>query len=204
MSMKTIVTPLRHSDHEHAIVALWSSATVRQLAAIQSQLVQLFGGDIWLQQPPALHGTLMEIICDADYGDRSREQLFKEWYATHNQTVKEVLAGFAPFDITFTELLVSPRAIIVKAADPQPFNEIRKALLTKTTLPEGTKQPPEITHSTLARFHKAIDLEEAARRVASINVDITERITGFALVKDLGPPDFNGTPTQLYPLRISL
>ena len=202
--MKTIATPPLHSGHEHAIVALWSGATVRQMVAIQNQLVRLFGDTIWLQQPPALHGTLMEIICDTDYGDQSRERLFKRWYTAHNQTAGEVLAGFAPFDVTFTELLVSQRAIIVKAADSLPFNEIRRALLAKTTLPGGTKQPPDITHSTLARFYKVIDLEEAARRAAGIKVNITALVTGFALVKDLGPPDFNGKPTQMYPLRFSV
>lgn len=202
--MQTIPTPAVHSENEHAIVALFSDASVRQAVAIQEQLVQIFGDAIWLQQPPALHITLMEIICNAEYKDISRQEHFRRWYEAYNQIVPETLADLPPCSLTFNELHVSQRAIIIKAADPAPLNDIRAQLLARISLPQGTKTPPDIAHSTLARFNTAIDLEGAVYRTRKIAVNIVEPIKEFSLVKDLGPPDFNGTPMQTYPLGAKL
>ena len=200
--MQTIVSPPVHSEDEHAIVALLSDESTKQAVAIQGQLLQMFGEAIWLQQPPALHITLMEIICDTEYKNLSRQEHFAQWYESYNQIAKETLAGFSPFDITFDRLIVSQRAIIIKAADTKPLNDIRERLLSEIRLPEGTKIPPDITHCSLARFTRPIDLENAIHSARDISVNFVEHVTRFAIVKDLGPPDFNGIPMQTYPLSL--
>jgi hypothetical protein len=198
--MLTIVTQEVHSEDEHLIAALPSDAWRTQAAHIQDQLVQIFGDAIWLQQPSGLHCTVMEIICDVVYKGMSRKQHFEKWYAQYNETVKTILAECSPFEIVFDELFVSERAIIIKAADSGPLNEIRARILAQTKLPEGTKQPPQITHCSLARFAKSIDLDDAVRQTRDIPVHIVEQVTELALAKDLGPPQFDGTPLQTYPL----
>ena len=199
--MQTITSPLTHVEDEHSISVLLSDKATKQATAIQAQLVKLFGDAIWLQQPPALHITLMEIIGNTEYHGMTRQQHFQQWYEMYAQITKEVLADVAPFAITFDQLLVSKRAIIIMAAESRPFNDIREALLAKIRLPEGTKLPPDITHATLARFNRAIDLDDAVQLATGIQVNFTEHIEVFSLVKDLGPPHFNGTPIQTYPLR---
>jgi hypothetical protein len=198
--MLTIVTPEVHSEDEHAIVVLPSDAWRTQAAHIQDQLVRIFGDAIWLQRPSGLHCTVMEIICNAVYEGMSRQEHFEQWYAQYNETVKTILSGCSPFEIVFDELFVSERAIIIKAADSGPLNEIRARILAQTKLPEGTKQPPQITHCSLARFAKPIDLDDAVRQTRDIPVHIVEQVTELALAKDLGPPQFDGTPLQTYPL----
>lgn len=202
--MLTIPTPEVHSEDEHAIVVLPGEAWRTQGAHIQDQLVRIFGDAIWLQRPSGLHCTVMEIICDAVYQGMSRKEHFEQWYAQYNETVKALLAECSPFEITFDELFVSERAIIIKASDSSALNEVRTKILAQTKLPEGTKQPPQITHCSLARFARAIDLEDARHQAAAIAVNITQQVTELALAKDLGPPDFNGKPLQVYPLRSSI
>lgn len=198
---QTVVTPYVHSGDEHALVAQFDKRTESSIAQIQQQLVQLFGDALWLQRPPALHSTLMEIICNADYQGLTRKQYFTQWYESYNEIVKETLAATMPFDIRFSQLYVSERAIIIKTADSTPFNMIRKRLLAVTALPDGTKMPPEITHCSLARFNRRLDLEEVRRKTSTIPVDVTVHVASFSLVKDLGPPDFNGEPMEIYPLQ---
>ncbi len=200
LTMETIATPPDHSENEHSIVRLLSTESTDQVSAIQDQLVNIFGDAIWLQKPPSVHVTLMEIICDTEYVGKSRRQYFDEWYAAYNETVKDVLSTIEPFNISFTELLVSPRAIIIKSLESEALNSIRETLLKRISLPPGTKIPPDITHSTLARFNTPVNLEEAKSRTTKISVDIHEHISEFSLVRDLGPPDFNGSPMQVYPL----
>ncbi len=201
ITMKTIPTPTDHSEDEHSIVRLLSPDSTNQATLIQNRLRDLFGNTIWLQEPSSLHVTLMEIICDTEYVGKSRRQYFDEWYTAYNETVKDVLSTIKPFNISFTELLVSPRAIIIKSLKSEALNSIREALLKRISLLPGTKIPPDITHSTLARFNTPLNLDKAKDLTSKISVNIHEHISEFSLIRDLAPPDFNGNPMQVYTLK---
>lgn len=198
--MQTIATLPVHSKDEHAIVRLLSADSAKKAVTIQTRLVDIFGDAIWLQQPSSLHITLMETICDTEYHGKTRQQYFQEWHDAYNEIVGEVLSSVEPFDISFTELLVSQRAIVIKSAESAVLNRIRQALLARIQLPLGTKNPPDITHCSLARFTKQISLEDAQRLTVDIPVNVTEHVIEFSLVRDLGPPDFNDSPMHTYPL----
>lgn len=198
--METIPTPPVLSDNEYSIVSLLNGDCLEEAIAIQSKLKTLFGDAIWLQEPPSLHITLMEIICDTDYGELSRAKFFQDWYTAYNSTTKNVLSQLAPFDLVFDELLVSQRAIIIKTSQSEELNTIRARLLGKTTLPHDTKNPPDITHSTLARFTAPLNLQDVIDGIKDTKILAKQRVTEFSLVRDLGPPTFNGTPTEHYPL----
>ena len=198
--MHTIATPRTHSENEHAIVALLSGECLRQATALQRQLKNLFGDCLWLQEPPSLHITLMEIICDADYGGQSRRELFRQWHAQYGEVTKKLLARVPPFDLVFDQLLVSQRAIIIKTRHSDELNKIRALLLANIQLPHGTKNPPDITHATLARFNQPLDLAHVNQQVARLGIATTQHVAEFSLVKDLGPPTFNGTPLERYRL----
>lgn len=200
--MLTIPSPLVHSKDEHNIAILLSKAATQYVAALQEKLVQTFGDAIWLQQPPALHVTVMEIICDAEYRDKTRAEHFAQWYQKYNRIVHEVLSTCPPFDIMFDQLIVSQGAIIIKASDTSALNAIRVRLLERISLPEGTKQPPGITHCTLARYTRPINLDDATRLTGDTKVKLIEHVDHFSLIKDLGPPDFNGMPLDNYSLAI--
>lgn len=196
--METIPTYQTVSENEHSIVSLLGGECLEQAITIQGKLKTLFGDAIWLQQPPSLHITLMEIICDVDYGNLSRAALFEEWYENYNSITRDVLSEISPFDLIFDELLVSQRAIIIKTRESKELNAIREHLLSNIALPPHTKNPPDITHYTLARFTKALDLEGVTDRVKDLTIAAPQHITEFSLVKDLGPPLFNGQPMEHY------
>jgi len=193
----TIPTPQTPSFDEYSIVATFSEQSLDQLSAIQSQLVELLGDNIWLTPRRALHSTLMEIICDREY-EKPRKQLFDTWYEQYNHITAEVLAQLSPFDITFSELEFSQRAIIARLSDSTIFNGIRTRLLSKISLPNGTKLPPDITHISLARYNSVLPLEAVTKKTSSIKVNFTQHISNFKLLKELGPPAFQPTLIQEY------
>jgi hypothetical protein len=189
------------SEDEYSIARLMSAESVLKIKAIQTQLTQLFGDAIWLCPTITLHSTLMEIICDTQYKSLTRKQHFERWYSQYNQIAREILTNLHPFDMSFTELHISQAAIIIKSSEPRPFNDIRAKLLANTTLPDGTKMPPDITHCTIARFNMAIDLETARKMARHISVGLTERIDSFKLLNDLGPPKFKPMTIDTYMLK---
>ena len=198
--MFSIVSPKAHSDNEHTIVSLLNGTCLEQAIKLQNKLGQMLGDSIWLQEPKSLHITLMEIVCDTDYGSISRKEVFEQWYIENNETVKNIIAGIPEFEVTFSELLVSQRAIIIKSRESNELNYIRKQILSKTKLPRSTKLPPDITHSTLARFAKSIDIDELSDKLKYINFSGKQQISEFVLAKDLVPPLFKPSITERYEL----
>jgi hypothetical protein len=184
----TFISPLIHSPEEHAIVALPDSVSIQRIVKIQTLIKSVLGDIIWLTPPNTLHSTLMEIVCDTEYTGLSRKEYFRHWYDRYNDATSNVIAQFRPIDVTFSELYVSPGAIILKAVDPKPLNDVRAALLEHIVLPEQTKLPPDIAHCSVARYNEAVDLEEVRERVRRVDicVDVGLHISEFKLVRDLG------------------
>jgi hypothetical protein len=198
---ETIPTALTLSYDEYGIVTTFSEESLVALSTLQNQLAGILGDAIWLTPRRALHSTLMEIICDIDYGDTPRKQLFADWHEQFNQIVSKTIAALPPSEINFSELEVSPRAIIVRSTDPKIFNEIRSNLLAKMNLPHGTKMPPDITHCTVARYNTPLDMDDVIERTSELKVNFTEHIREFKLLKDLGPPTFDPKTIEEYVLR---
>jgi hypothetical protein len=197
-TIETIQTP---SEDECGIVATFSEQSLDQLTAIQAKLSERLGDSIWLTPRRALHSTLMEIICDREYSV-PRQVLFADWYKQYSRSVSEILAELPAFEITLNEIEVSARAITVRSKNSNLFNTIRSKILSRTVLPDGTKMPPNITHCTLARFNRSVDLEMVIREIQHMQCDFTEHIVGFKLLKDLGPPTFEPKIIQEYSLHL--
>jgi hypothetical protein len=198
---KTVPTIQIHSKDEYNIVALFSEQSIKMIISFQEKLKTKLGDVIWLTPASILHATLMEVIWDTDYQNKTRHEYFLEWYDKYNQTTKDIINSFSPFRIIFNQLEVSPNAIIIKSSNPKKFNVIRNHLLQKTNLPKGTRLPPSIAHCTIARFNKQIDLRLIINEVKSLRVDLVEEIKEFALVKDLVPPAFNPVVIETYRLN---
>jgi hypothetical protein len=196
----TVETAQTPSDDEFSIVATFSEQSLSRLKSIQDYLKEYLGDSIWLTPQRALHSTLTEIICDREY-PTPRNKLFINWYERYGQLVAETLFDIPSFYLTFSEIEVSTRAIIIRTATSEAFNDIRTKLLSKIELPEGTKMPPAIIHCTLARFSRSISLEDVVKLTQNIPCDITEHIASFKLLKDLGPLAFEPKTIQIYNLH---
>jgi len=196
---QTTVSPLVFSE-EYNIATLLTDTSRRQIEALQAQFKHILGDAIWLTPSNCLHSTLMEVICDAEYRGLSKQEHFQHWYKNYSEQTKEIIAQFPAFSISFTQVIVSQRAIIIKAADSTKLNELRAAVLAKTKLPEGTKVPPDITHCSIARFAQSIDLEVAQEQTKALSISLTEHVTAFELMEGLAPPDFKPTILETYTL----
>lgn len=195
----TSISPLVHSPDEHNIAFMPDKMAIQKILEVQAQLKSQLGDAIWLTPPNALHCTLMEIICDTDYGGLPREEIFANWYERYGEMAKRVIASFQPFDAILDELYVSPAAIILKATDPTAFTVLRKTLLQHINLPERTKMPPGIMHCSIARYSKEIDVDSARAETSKITANIKLHIEEFKLMKDLGP-DFHPSVVKTYKL----
>lgn len=198
--MLTTIDPQEYSPDEYIIVALPGENFKSKIMAIQQQLVHILGEAIWLTPPHALHVTVMEITGPDTLPVQHRAEGYAHWQQTYGQLKADTIAQFSAFSLQFDQVVLSPRAIILKASNPEQLNSLRAELLSKARLPTGTKLPPDIAHISIARYSEAIDLDAALQRCKSIRINHTESVTSLSLLKDITPPDFKLTTIATYPL----
>lgn len=119
-----------------------------------------------------------------------KELLFQRRKAHYEDVLEEVLSDTEPIEVIFDRIEVSPQAIIIRGSDDHAFDAIREKLIKLLPLPEQTKQPPTIVHSSIARFTKEVDLRVVEQVIAKLKIDFQETITEFQLIH-------NGSPHML-------
>jgi hypothetical protein len=106
-----------------------------------------------------------------------------------------------PITIHFTQLRVSPGTIFIVGNDNGEFQKIRDTFVKNVTLLPNTKLPPQIVHSSLIRFTRAIDLDAVESFVAHKNIDIAQEVTEFRLVNTRKEPLLEFDVLKKYSLR---
>ncbi len=186
----------------YVLVALPSGNMQRQITDLLDKLSRQLPGIIWPMPSQQLHLTLCEIIQPKDYS-QDKEALYKLHQAQYENTLSQILADTSKFTVTLNTIEASPQAIIVRASDSSTFNSIRAKLVANIQLPRQTRTPPDITHSSIARYLQEVDLDKVQRVIARHSIVIEEEIAQFKLLKTLIPPLQEYQVLETYPLAAS-
>lgn len=125
---------------------------------LQQKFSDQFGEAIYIPEPETLHITLMDWLAPlVDYG-RNKDELFGEIYAEYDKTLEESIAGINPITVTFNKIGVGREAIFLIGEDRGQYQAIRNRFLDKVILLPNTKKPPQIIHTTIARYLQPLDL----------------------------------------------
>jgi hypothetical protein len=73
--------------------------------------------------------------------------------------------------------------------------------MQKLPLPRETKMPPDIIHSTIARFTREVDVDLVRSIVTNFGVNFVETISEFQLLRQTAPHLVNFRVARRYPLR---
>jgi hypothetical protein len=138
--------------------------------------------------PKALHITLCEIVQSRKIYSYDKEALFELRSEEYFHGAGQVLTNTPAFSVVFDQIEVSLDAIIVRSSESAVFNDIRTKLLGSISLPDETRRPPDITHSSIARYLKRIDVESVRAAAANHTIGFAEPITEFKLLKTFVPP----------------
>lgn len=145
------------TDNSYSILALLSASTRQLVAELISQLSDEIGDALWPMPNDSLHITLCEIIQPKPYM-ADKQQLFDAHAEVYKTLPAEIIKRFKPITVNFDKIEVSAQAITIQGSDDGSFNNIRKQLVEKLPFPKETRTPPDIIHSTIARFAKSVDL----------------------------------------------
>lgn len=172
----------------YVYVALLSQSSQEKITGLLEKLAMELPDVIWPMPQKAMHVTLCEIVQSRKSYSENKDTLYARRRQEYEVGAAEVLCRIPKFGITLDHIEVSPDAIIVRSGDGSMFNDIREKLLGRITLPEETKRPPNIIHSSIARYTKSVQMERVQAAVAKHTIEFKEPITEFKLLKTLVPP----------------
>jgi hypothetical protein len=135
--------------------------------------------------PPALHVSVAWLIPvhqedaavpkDAQWARRGRH-----WCAE----IRTVLAGLAPFDLTYTSLIATDSAVIASAEPRDIVNRLRSELVKRLMLPDDLNRG-ELVHTTLFRYSAPLaQPERLLRRLSRMHLRIGTRVSELTVVRE--------------------
>jgi hypothetical protein len=179
--------------------AILSSENQHKLTSLLSELKQELPDALWAMPTGQLHTTLFEIVMTFRDYDEDPDSLFARHRDSIDAELKAQLGSQGPITVHFNAIEASQNAIIVKGADDGSFQKIRNAVSDRRLLPAGTRTPPDIIHSSIARYVKPVDLAWVTEVVSVHSIDFFETINQFELARIWRMPMDHKTLT-VYPL----
>lgn len=185
---KTIVTHLAGNIPGFIVVAPLQAQTQQAIHHLQQQLAaQLPSGTLWLPQGEQLHITFMHFISpdrECVY-DEDRRMLFSKLKPDILHAMSQAIPQQLDIALTIERIGASAPAIFIKWQDDGTYAALRQKVTQLVPLPAPTKRPPEIVHTTIARFRKAIDFAQVQQAVEKLPVsNLTEHTTRLHLVEE--------------------
>lgn len=199
MTTTQIATDIGKQDNANGICALLSPVSQQRVTEILQRITDQIPDGIWCMPPSSLHITLCEIMQAKPYAE-DKEVLFQRNADQYRHALKAILKDTEPIEITFDRIEVSPHAIIIRGSADEVLQAMRSELIELLPLPPGTKLPPTIVHSSIARFTRELNLKTVESIVAGLPISFTETITEFQLVHNGSPHMLNYEIDSRYPL----
>lgn len=175
-------------------------------AKILMELIDLikvmFSDAVFCPPRSALHITLLDWIAPLiDYDGQDKDALFADIKPSYDKAMSEILATINPITVRFDTVKVSPSTIYVVGHDNGEFQQIRKQFVDKVDLLPNTKLPPQIIHSSIARFTRPIELSLVDTFIANQQLDITQVISNFRLIHTTREPNLEFNTLKRYELK---
>lgn len=178
-------------DHLGFVInAVFSSENTTLINNWLSGLNEHVHEGIYTMRPEGLHITVLDWVAPlVDYKGTDKRKLYVDLRETYDSAFRAITDSMESFDIQFNEIRVTPSTIILLGHDGGQFQSLRDRFMASVQLPEGGKQPPDIIHSSLARFiAPEIDLTPVQDYADTHPLVLTQNIAEFRLVETRREP----------------
>lgn len=201
-------TPVAWIGEEHlgyAVNVAFSAENTNVIMSWLSSLQKVASEGIYAMTPDSLHITVLDWVSPLfDYGRTNKRALYEELRPVYDPVFRRLTEAMEPFNIHFTELRVTPATVILLGHDAGQLQALRQSFIENVTLPDGAKPPPDIIHTSLARFiAPQIELSPVAAYAVYHPIDLTQRVDEFRLVESRREPMQDFSVIDTYKLASS-
>lgn len=182
--MIELTTPVNTNQK---VVAYWIVSPVPEelaqaITEIQAALKRRFPDAIWAVPRESLHISF-NVLSPFFEGDEISAAPSAPSPAYADAFTK-IVSGLQPIELHFDTIEAFPAAIILKAHDNGTYKSLRSQFNDATELSVGTKATPNIIHTTICKFHTAINVDGVKDFLAEKNVQLTVSISEFRIVRE--------------------
>lgn len=182
MTELTIPVDTRQKVTAYWIVSPVPDELAQAITEVQTALKTKFSDAVWVVPRESLHisfNALSPIFEGAkvDTAPLAPSPAYLEAFG-------KIISGLQPIELHFDAIEAFPAAIILKAHDDGSYKSLRDQFNATVELPIGTKATPDIIHTTICKFHSAIDLGEVKDFLASKSIKRDIPISEFRIVRE--------------------
>ncbi len=160
---------------------LLSPTNQHVITKLLNELSAALPGVLWLTSPEQLHVTLFEIIMPLRDYPEDKDELFARRKEEIECNLAELFAGQRPIRVRFDVIAASDQSIIIKGSDDGSFQKLRDMAVKRPIILGGSRMPPDIIHTSIARFRKPVDLGVVQDVVGDHTVSFEEGVEAFSL-----------------------
>lgn len=186
MSNQQLTTPI--NPHQEVVGHIVNSGLSERaqvaVRRVQDKLETAFPEAIWSAPSESLHITLMDWTAPLVDYSCDKDELFRSLETEYTKALADSIKDQPPIHILFDSIEVHPAAIIIKGSDNGSYQRIRTRFLDKVDLSPGTKEPPQIVHTTICKFIKGIEVDAVKRALQNEVVHFEEDVSEFRLVRE--------------------
>lgn len=169
------------------VIAYWIVSPVpdelaQAIAEIQTALKKRFSDAVWAVPRESLHISFNALSPFFEGNEMSYAPLTLP--PAYSDAFNKIISGLQPIELHFDTIETFPAAIILKAHDNGTYKSLRDRFNDAVKLPVGTKATPNIIHTTICKFHSAIDLDEVKDFVAQKSIRLDIPISEFRVVRE--------------------
>lgn len=186
------------------INAVFSADNTSTIMSWLEGLIEIAPEGIYPMKADSLHITVLDWVAPLfDYDGVDKRELYEELYPSYDEAFRRITGGIEQFNVHFTEIRVTPGAVILVGQDAGQFQSIRRQFMDSVTRPEGGKQPPTIVHSSLVRFTPPeVELSPIQAYTASHPIDLMQPVSEFRLVETRREPMQDFSVIDTYNLAV--
>lgn len=169
----------------YIIIASLPEEAKQQIYAVQDSLAAVVPpSSLWLPRGEQLHITFAHVVSPDSTYERDRSELFADVQPEVEHALQHAAQQVRGDTVTFDQIKVFSGAIILEGIDDGTIAAARSRFADDVTLPEGTRTPPNIIHTTIARFREQLPLNDVRAALNNINPNITFQVTGLQLIQE--------------------
>jgi|GEM_PF-2048371 len=171
----------------YIVIAPLSQQSKDVIYVLQDAIQKQFPNNrFWFPRGDQLHITFAHIITpNVDYPESQRamwERIRSQALAALEQCVPNPLA----IDVTFDTIEAFPNAIGCIGRDDGTYEALRKNFVNRFALPDASRRPPNIIHTTIARFYDEMALDEIQACISGLNPTFVEVTKELQVIHETG------------------
>jgi len=186
MAEKTIAVPnFEEPASGYIVIAPLSPENRAVIHGLQDQLAERFGSqNLWLPRDEQLHVTVAHVVSPDGTYDQDKDVLYNEVRHDAVRALQTLALQPLKIDLTFDQIKAFPPAIIIQGHDDGSMDALRQQFVEQFEPPQGTRRPPSIIHSTIARFRNELDFEEVQAATQGMRFSFTQQTTKLQLIHE--------------------